>query len=141
VSLEVLTKVLSVAIVYLVTRPFGWGATIGGAIVASLLPDAIREFVKRHGWGRRQVGLLVSLIAIFDQFDKQVARALRRKAPSAIRRLIAPAAETSRGLTQLGHTPWRRALLWWQSPPQSSLPRRAMDLPPPPEARSRSARR
>jgi hypothetical protein len=89
VSLEFLTKVLAVTIVFYFNKQLGLGATILGAVLASLLPDGVGWFVKRRRWGKRRVGLLALLIALFDQFDQRIARALRRWVPPAVRRLFA----------------------------------------------------
>ena len=78
VSLELLTKLLIVGVVFLATRHIAPSVAIVGAILSAFIPDVVSSMVRRHRWGKKRVGILAALVTFFAALDSAFGKAMRR---------------------------------------------------------------
>jgi hypothetical protein len=79
VSLELLTKLLIVAVAFLATRHIAPSVAIVGAILSAFLPDVITALVRRRRWGKKRVGILAALAGCFATLDSVFGKAMGRR--------------------------------------------------------------
>jgi hypothetical protein len=79
VSLELLTKLLIVGVVFLATRHIAPSVAIVGAILSALIPDVVSSVVRRRRWGKKRVGILAALVNFFAVLDSAFGNAVGRR--------------------------------------------------------------
>jgi hypothetical protein len=91
VSLELLTKLLIVSVVFLATRHIAPSLAIVGAILSAFIPDAIKAVVGHRRWGKKRVGILAVLATLFATLDSAFGKVAGRRVPARVRRVLRPA--------------------------------------------------
>jgi hypothetical protein len=78
VSLELLTKLLIIGVVFLATRHLPTSLAIVSALLSTFIPDVIRSMIGRRKWGKKRVGILAAVFGFFATIDSAFAKALSR---------------------------------------------------------------
>jgi hypothetical protein len=105
VSLALLTKLLSMGIVFLATRQLPASLAIVSVALSTFIPDLVAAGIRRLRWGKKRVGTLATLVSFFATIDSLFADALGRRLRSVGTRTLKTARAGARhAAASAGHT-------------------------------------